>query len=111
MNTGGIAHSEDRSHPVANRYTLVRQTDATGDGHVWVVAGGGDQRGTYQPLSHPEILFEFAKLGRPNPDGSDIEDAAILEFIHRWGLLGRDAVPESSPFFEFSYGSRPASQA
>ena len=76
--------------------------------HVWVVAEGGDPRGTYQPQAHPKILFEFAKLGRPNPDGSDTEDAAILEFVHRWGLLGRDAVPEKNRFSEFIYGSPPA---
>ena len=51
-----------------------------------------DERGPYRPLEHPDVLFEFAKI-----DGSP---HSVLEYVRRWGLLGRLEVYVGSTFGE-----------
>ena len=57
--------------PVANSYRVE-------DG---AIVESQDERGRYRPLEHPDVLFEFAKI-----DGSS---HSVLEYVRRWGLLGR----------------------
>lgn len=52
------------------------------DGQVRVA---GSFKGSYLPAAHPEILVELAEL-------ADADDAEVLAFVKRWGLLGHEWV-------------------
>ena len=64
---------------------------------AYEIVGNGDQRmirptheatigGRYAPLHHPHVLFAFAGLYRE--EEPNLVERELLEFVHRWGLLG-----------------------